>query len=198
MSQIVFYIALLSIAAILISSLLAFMSENFSFFPPPSKDSWQYRVFWALFRLMFIGLLYLSYSEFSPEPFFSSQLRYFFWLPLLVLGFGAATVISAKLGWENAHGEKGGLIVSGLYRWSRNPIYATSLVGMIGWGFFVSSHYVSALLGLWALMYLLAPFIEEQWLERTYGTQFLTYKENSSRFFGIPKTPPNTKEEETD
>lgn len=188
MSQIVFYIALLSIAAILILSLLAFVSDNFSFFPPPSRDSWQYRVFWILFRLMFIGLLYLSYSEFSPQPFFSSQLRYFFWLPLLALGFGAATIISAKLGWENAHGEKGGLIVSGLYRWSRNPIYATSLVGMIGWGFFVNSHYVSTLLGLWALMYLLAPFIEEQWLEKTYGDQFLNYKNRTSRFFGFPKS----------
>ena len=65
MSQIVFYISLLSIAAILILSLLAFVSENFSFFPPPSKDSWQYRTFWMLFRIMFIGLLYLSFSEFS-------------------------------------------------------------------------------------------------------------------------------------
>lgn len=185
---IVFYIALLSIVAILILSLSAFVSKTFSFFPPPGKDSWQYKVFWVLFRLMFVGLLYLSYSEFSPEPVFSNQLRHFLWLPLLVLGFGAATVISAKLGWENAHGEKGGLVVSGLYRWSRNPIYVTSLVGMIGWGFFVNSHYVTTLLVLWALMYLLAPFIEEKWLEKSYGDEFLKYKSRTSRFFGFPRS----------
>lgn len=198
MSQIVFAFSLLSVVTILILSFLAFVLEDFDFFPPPCKDSWQYRTFWVLFRVMFIGLLYLSFAEFGSQPVFNAWIRYCLWLPLLVLGFGAATYLSAKLGWANAHGEKEGLVVSGLYRWSRNPIYVTSFAGMIGWGFFVNSYYVSILLSFWALMYLLAPFVEERWLERTYGARFLTYKENSSRFFGFPRSHSEGGEAETD
>jgi protein-S-isoprenylcysteine O-methyltransferase Ste14 len=172
---------------VIVASLSALVIEEFEFFPPPSKDSWQYRVFWVLFRIMFIGLLILSFHGFSPQPLFDNLVRYLVWLPLLILGFGIATYLSAKLGWANAHGEKDGLIVSGLYRWSRNPIYVASIVGIIGWSLFVNSCYVSTILALWAFMYFLAPFVEEPWLERSYGEDFLAYKGNSSRFFGLPK-----------
>lgn len=187
MLQMVFVIALISILIIVIASFSALIVEEFEFFPPPSKDSWQYRTFWLLFRVMFIGLLFLSIGEFSPQPVFNPWIRYMVWLPLLIVGFGGATYLSAKLGWENAHGEKSGLVVSGPYRWSRNPIYVASLIGMIGWGFFVNSYFVSVLLSLWGLLYISAPFIEEQWLERTYGDTFLAYKSQSSRFIGFPK-----------
>ena len=133
------------------------------------------------------GLLILSFHGFSPQSLLDNLVRYLVWLPLLILGFGIATYLSAKLGWANAHGEKDGLIVSGLYRWSRNPIYVASIVEIIGWSLFVNSCYVSTILALWAFMYFLAPFVEEPWLERSYGEEFLAYKGNSSRFFGLPK-----------
>jgi protein-S-isoprenylcysteine O-methyltransferase Ste14 len=118
-------------------------------------------------------LLILSFHGFSPQPLFDNLVRYLVWLPLLILGFGIATYLSAKLGWANAHGEKDGLIISGLYRWSRNPIYVASIVGIIGWSLFVNSCYVSTILVLWAFMYFLAPFVEAPWLERSYGEDFL-------------------------
>ena len=172
---------------ILLASLSAFIVDNFEFFPPPSTDSWQYHAFRALFRIMFVGLLILSFFEFSQEPVFAPWLRYIVWLPLMIIGFGGATYLTTKLGWKNAFGEKDGLVVTGLYRWSRNPIYVVSIAGMVGWGFFVNSYYVSTILSLWALMYLLAPFVEERWLERTYGEQFMAYKKDTSRFIGFPK-----------
>lgn len=187
MSQIVFVLAIMSIVTILILSFRALVIADFDFFPPPRKDSWQYRIFWVLFRVMFIGLIYLSFSEFDSLPVFDPWIRYCVWLPLIVAGFGAATYLTGKLGWANAHGEKIGLVVSGCYRWSRNPIYVASFVGMIGWVFFVNSPYVNIILSLWALMYFLAPFLEEQWLERMYGEKFLVYKKETSRFFGFPK-----------
>lgn len=188
MSQIVFMVCLISISIIIVASLSALVIEDFEFFPPPDKDSWQYRTFWLLFRLMFSGLLFLSFSTFSPQPVFDNWVRFFVWLPLLVLGFGTAMYLSAKLGWANAHGEKQGLVVTGIYRWSRNPIYMASFAGMSGWGLFVNSCYVTTILSLWAFMYVLAPFVEEPWLERTYGNKFLAYKHQSSRFLGFPKT----------
>lgn len=187
MSQIIFIASLISILIIILASLSALVVDGFEFFLPPRKGSWQYHIFWTLFRIMFAGLLFLSFVEFNPQPVFETWVRYCVWLPLLISGFGGATYLSARLGWENAHGEKEGLVVSGMYRWSRNPIYVASLLGMLGWGFFVNSTYVSIILLFWALMYLLAPFVEEPWLQRTYGERFLSYKKETSRFFGFPK-----------
>jgi len=187
MSQTIFIVSLISILIILLASMSAFVIDKFEFFPPPSTDSWQYHAFRVLFRIMFVGLLLLSFFGFRDEPVSAPWLRFGVWLPLLIIGFGCATHLTTKLGWKNAFGQKDGLVVSGLYRWSRNPIYVASLAGMIGWGFFVNSPYVSIILLLWALMYLLAPFAEERWLERTYGEKFLAYKKGTSRFFGFPK-----------
>jgi len=183
--QWIFSISFMSLLAIFLASAIGWRVKGFDFFPPPSKDSWQYHTFWILFRIMFGGLLLLSFLDFDPKPFFGPTDRYAIWLPLMLVGFGGATYLSAKLGWDNAHGEEAGLVVSGPYRWSRNPIYVTSLLGMLGWALFVNSVYVTAILSLWALLYFLAPFVEESWLERTYGDQFIEYKRSTSRFIGF-------------
>jgi protein-S-isoprenylcysteine O-methyltransferase Ste14 len=167
--------------------LSALAIKDFDFFPPPQRASWQYRVFWILFRMMFAALLALSIFEFNPAPFVNHWTRYALGLPILVLGFGCATYFSARLGWANSHWEKDQLVVSGVYRYIRNPIYVASIVGMFGWAVFVNSISVSIVLALWALMYLLAPLLEERWLERSYGVEYLAYNESSSRYFGRQK-----------
>ena len=184
--ELIFYTSFLCLLVIFLASAASWRAKSFDFFPPPSRDSWQYRTFWTLFRVMFGGLLLLSFFDFGSKPFFGSTDRYAIWLPLMLVGFGGATYLSAKLGWDNAHGEEAGLVVSGPYRWSRNPIYVASLAGMLGWALFVNSAYVSAILLLWALLYILAPFVEESWLERTYGEKFLEYKKSTPRFIGFP------------
>jgi protein-S-isoprenylcysteine O-methyltransferase Ste14 len=163
------------------------MSGKFEFFPPPSKSSWQYRMFWVLFRLMFLGLVVLSFSSFNTIPSIATWLRFSLGLPLLILGFGVATYLSIKLGWENAHGEEKGLVVTGWYRWSRNPIYVASFIGMFGWGLFINSSYAYAILSLWGFLYILAPFIEEPWLQKRYGNDFIVYKSQVPRFVGLRK-----------
>ena len=190
MVESVFFVSILSMLSIFLASALCWNNEKFDFFPPPHKQSWQYRVFWMLFRIMFIGLVMLSFLDFNAEPLLGSIDRYGVWLPLMIIGFGGATYFSAKLGWDNAHGEKGGLVTSGAYRWSRNPIYVSSLVGMLGWGLFVNSYYVSMILALWALLYIAAPFFEESWLERAYGPDFVEYKNSTPRFLGFPRNMP--------
>lgn len=171
---------------ILLLSLLSLAAPSFVFFPPPSRQSWQYRLFWLLFRVMIISLIALCVMCFSEHPPGGNTLRYAAWLPLFVVGFGLSTYLTLKLGWENAHGEANNLVVSGWYRWSRNPIYVTSLIGMLGLALFVGSSKVSVVLALWAAIYLLAPLLEERWLEKSYGEAFITYKAATSRFFGIP------------
>jgi protein-S-isoprenylcysteine O-methyltransferase Ste14 len=187
MNLLIFIVSIFSITLILVFSLFSVISRDFEFFPPPSKNSWQYRIFWLLFRLMFLGLVILSFSSFNTLSGIAAWLRFFLGLPLLILGFGVATYLSIKLGWENAHGEKKGLVVTGWYRWSRNPIYVASLVGMFGWGLFVNSGYVYVILFLWAFLYVLSPFFEEPWLQKRYVEDFSMYKDQVPRFVGLVK-----------
>jgi len=75
--------------------------------------------------------------------------------------------------------------IDGAYQWSRNPIYIVSIIGMFGIGITVASWLVTTLLALWALFYLLAPFLEEPWLEKQYGDEYLAYRKRVPRFFKL-------------
>ena len=185
MDQFIFLSSLTAILLILTLSTISYFHKDFVFFPPPKKNTWQYLVFWILFRVMFVGLVILSFRTFGADPFIASWTRYFVWLPLGLLGFGFATYLSIKLGWKNSHGEKQGLIVSDWYQRSRNPVYVASMLGMLGWGLFVNSGVVYVLLSLWCLMYLLAPFFEEPWLENQYGEDYRCYQATVPRFFSL-------------
>jgi protein-S-isoprenylcysteine O-methyltransferase Ste14 len=75
------------------------------------------------------------------------------------------------------------IVMSGPYRWSRNPIYLAMLLGQTGLGIGLNS--------LW-LLSSLAPFFlvirygviarEEAYLERKFGTDYLAYKARVRRW----------------
>ena len=164
-------------------ALLSMFTKAFQFWPPPRENSWQYHSFWWLFRVMFVGVLFLSYLDFhglgEAHPLVTP-----FGVILCLLGFGAAFRATFSLGWKNAHGAKEGLKTVGWYKWSRNPIYVSTILGILGFCFVVNSGFVYALGGLWSLLYLAAPFFEEPWLEKTYGHEYVLYKAKVSRFVG--------------
>lgn len=102
---------------------------------------------------------------------------------LLLVGFGLAFWITFQMGWRNAFGERRGLVTNGFFRFSRNPVYVATWVGLIGWHLIANQTLVSILLLLWAFMYLLAPVVEEPWLEAQYGEDYRRYKLQTRRFF---------------
>ena len=175
-----FLMAISAVLLILFLSIIQTVSKTFQYWPPPGARSWQSWTLRWLFRIMVLGLLIVSALDFeaptSPLP------RIYIGVPLWILGFGAAYCLSFFLGWKNAWGSDGGLITDGAFRWSRNPIYIVSLVGMIGWGLVVHSIYVWALLVLWACFYIVAAYVEEPWLEATYGNRYSEYKRRVPRF----------------
>jgi len=182
----IFAISILSGSLIVILSILSLMSKNIQFWPPPKKNSWQYLTFWLLFRLMIVGLFVLCVVDFNSLKLYS-KLNYVLGIPLTLIGFGIAIYSTSNLGWKNAHGEDIALKTTGLYQWSRNPIYIFSILGMLGVGLIVNSLYVYIILFLWASMYVVAPFLEESWLEKHYGKSFMVYKSKVPRFIGFRK-----------
>ena len=161
-------------------SLAQLVSTRFQFWPPPNTECWEYWTFRWLFRIMLGGLIVVSGLDF--ETLEAPAWRHYLSLPLWAAGFGAAFYLTSFLGWRSAFGADEGLKTNGVYRVSRNPIYLVSIIGMIGWGISVASIYASVLLTLWALFYVIAPFVEEPWLERRYGDVYRTYRSKVRRF----------------
>ena len=75
------------------------------------------------------------------------------------------------------------LVVSGIYRWTRNPMYLGFLCILIGWGIFLSN--AAAFLVLPGFVLYLNRFQiepEEQALTRLFGETFLTYRSRVRRW----------------
>lgn len=181
--QIAFLVSLLSVISIFSLSAVSLKVEGFQFFPPPSKGSWQHRSFKLLFRGFVYPLIVLTILafEFSTAPF--PIARYVFGTGLLIIGFGLAFRITFSMGWRNAFGEKQGLKTKGWFASSRNPVYVATWIGIAGWALISFQTSVAILLSAWALMYLLAPLVEEPWLEMQYGQEYRNYKSEVPRFF---------------
>jgi len=177
----VFAVGLVAVIAITTLSMLKFIKNDFEFWPPPSSTSWQHSVFRWLFRVFFFCLIGLTIVDFHA----GSMWRYVLGGLSFVVGFGFALRWTGFLGWRDAFGEANGLKTQGPFRWSRNPIYLVSIVGMVGWAVAVNSSYLSILLGIWALLYMGAPFLEEPWLEREFGDDFRRYIEKAPRYFRL-------------
>ena len=182
-SQVTFAISAAAVSAIFMLALVSALSRKFQFWPPPSKDSWQHKVFMALFRAYLYPLIVLSALEFEVLEGRFAIIQYAIGGALFLIGFGLAFRITLGMGWRNAFGENRGLKTTGWFAWSRNPIYVVTWVGLIGWALIANVLLVTLLLSAWALLYFLAPFLEEPWLEEQYGDEYTSYKEKTRRFF---------------
>lgn len=176
----VFLFALAAALGIALPTVLQLRSNSLQFWPPPEPAGWQSSAFRWLFRLMLLGLIVLSYLDFDSLGW--PVQRYYVAAPLGILGFGAAFFLTGVLGWKNAFGAVDGLKTTGIYRWSRNPIYVVTIVGMIGWGVCVASGYAWVILTLWAFFYIVAAYTEEPWLASSYGERYREYKSTTRRF----------------
>ena len=179
LSSMLFNVSLTSSLAILGLSLI----KQLRFWPPPGKKTWQHRVFMVLFRLFLYPLIALTITEFEWATDPASLARTSIGIILFCVGFGLAIKITLDMGWRNAFGEKKGLRTSGWFSRSRNPIYVATWIGLIGWASIANSLSVSILLALWAFLYVLAPFLEEPWLELQYGDAYREYRKTVRRFF---------------
>ncbi|NJM51352.1 MAG: isoprenylcysteine carboxylmethyltransferase family protein [Sphingomonadales bacterium] len=182
-SLLLFSLSLASMCVILILSLVATLREDFQFWPPPERKSWQHRSFLILFRCFLYPLVVLSVLEFEIGSLAARYIALGIGAFLLLAGFGLAVRITLQMGWRNAFGEKRGLVTDGYFSISRNPVYVATWLGLIGWALVANSVLVSILLGFWAALYLFAPLFEEPWLEQMYGDEFREYRLRVRRFF---------------
>lgn len=104
------------------------------------------------------------------------------WFTVGAVVYGVAFVLFMWSFWSYGTADRDKLITKGIYRYSRNPMYAVFTLAMLG--------IVVATASLWLLL-VLVPYCwaihgtilgEEQYCERTYGDTYRQYKRRVPRY----------------
>ena len=157
------------------------LHPEFRFWPTPRRWGWQGILFWSLFRTLNISMLMLAALDWRPWRAIS---------PDRLAGAAIAIACAAlyllacrALGRGNLYCGKDGLVKRGIYRWTRNPQYATAMPAYLGLA--LASHSPGALMLalLLCLTFLLMALTEEPWLEATYGEEYRAYRRQIARFY---------------
>jgi protein-S-isoprenylcysteine O-methyltransferase Ste14 len=86
------------------------------------------------------------------------------------------------------------LVVSGFYRWVRNPMYVAIILVLVGEALLFRS---STLLGyaalLWLVFHIFVTLYEEPHLETTFGDSYTEYRRSVPRW--VPRRPSSRPEE---
>jgi len=85
------------------------------------------------------------------------------------------------------------LITTGIYRWSRNPQFLGLYFSLLGMSLFGRSGFALLLTAI-AIIYCHYYIVkmEEPYLERIFGEDYIVYKLRTPRYIGIPKSKENT------
>lgn len=80
------------------------------------------------------------------------------------------------------------LVVRGLYRYSRNPMYVGVLFTVVGWALGFQSLALGVYaIGLAVAFHLRVVLGEEPWLARTHGAAWQAYTASVPRWLGLPR-----------
>ena len=151
--------------------------------------------------VLFVLLLAQSFvAALAPESLPLTQadrraafgVRYVAGAVLMVAGIALLVAAQLELGasWRIGIDESArpGLVTSGLYGRSRNPIFLTLLIIVAGYALLIPTLLSAALLGCTYVGTRLQIAAEEAYLARTYGAQYRTYAQRVGRLVpGIGK-----------
>lgn len=159
------------------------LAPRLAIWPTPAPWSLQSVSFWSLFRIMNAAVIAVTVIELlSVETL----------MPLQVVALGSSGVSFllyglglASLGRENVYCGKAGLVTSGIYRWTRNPQYATIIPGYAGLAAAAQSLRGLLLAVLATAVFLAMAFAEEKWLSGAYGAEYERYRSMVPRFYSF-------------
>ena len=120
---------------------------------------------------------------------FSASVRFSLGILFIAGGLSFASWGLWTLGTHASLGLGGEFVVTGPYRWSRNPEYVGDIVALLGYAILCNSLLVLVAAALGESWFVLAPFAEEPWLRERFGTHYDEYVRNVSRFVGFRRLP---------
>lgn len=186
LTSFVFAAGLAAGAALDLLLLRTLLAPPFRIWPTPEPGSWQSLTFWGLFRGGMVMTFAVALLDWNSAGLLAAS-RYLIGLPLFLVGFGITVCGYFNLGLGNTYCGADGLVRHGLYRFSRNPQYASSIVGLAGLAICANSWLTLPLAALMSGAYVLMALVEEAWLERHYGASYRDYCARTARFVDVPE-----------
>ncbi|WP_170422650.1 methyltransferase family protein [Ruegeria arenilitoris] len=147
----------------------------------PSASGWRHHTAFGLFRLFCGATVVFALSEVWVNGW-GHWVRYVIGVPIMVLSFGITLRGYRFLGLDNTYCESDGLVTGGMYAYSRNPQYVTSVLATVGLGIASGSWLTLGLAATLFLIYFLFVLNEERWLLQGYGRAFQDYMRSTPRF----------------
>lgn len=173
-------VAELLLGALLIAS---WIDPKRRVWPPPGRDSWQYRVVWMLTDVAAVGIVAVGILDWN-----TFAIDHWLRLPigggLALAGLALALWGVRTLGMHRSLGLKEALVQSGPYRFTRNPQYVGDIVLLVGWAILCNSLRTWIVSGLAAAWFALTPFTEEPWLREQYREAYDAYRRRVARYIG--------------
>ena len=182
MTTVLFIVGAVLAVVLLVLLVFTLLLPPFRIWPTPGPGCWQGYVFWPLFRSLNVLCFAVAFTTHANDLGLPMWLRL---VAFALLGFSIALFIYSfrVLGKDNSYGAQGGLVTSGIYRWTRNPQNAMLIVvyGCLALAADSAPTYVlcAAMMAVYALMVL----AEEPWLEVAYGEPYRRYCSCVPRFF---------------
>lgn len=173
-------------ALLLIAGMLAGrIDAAWQIWPAPPVGSLKSFAFWTLFRTLNVSVLILAAERFLTA--LSGPLTPFR-VALATISFAAGVgyvYTLWSLGRKATYCQASGLETTGVYRWTRNPQYATAILAFTTLGLAAWSWDATLLAAALVIVYTMMARTEEPWLEASYGRAYLDYKKDVPRFFNI-------------
>jgi protein-S-isoprenylcysteine O-methyltransferase Ste14 len=132
------------------------------------------------FSKVFLVLLFL-YSIFLPLKL--GTLWFYVGLPISLLGIVMYIIVSVNI----ANTQVDRPVTTGLYRYSRHPMYVTSFIAPVGAGIATASWLFLLLSVLCIITHFMNGIFEERLCLEAYGSEYQEYSDRTPRWIGIPK-----------
>lgn len=171
-----------AVAVLLIAALIAGLKwPAWRVWPAPPVGSLRSFAFWALFRTLNAAVFALAALRGVEASGFSN-----FQIAALLISavFGVCYALTLwSLGRKATYCQASGLETTGLYRWTRNPQYASAIaaIGFLAVG--VARLDAIALSAALIAVYVLMAHAEEPWLRQRYGAAYDAYAKRVPRMF---------------
>jgi hypothetical protein len=121
--------ALLLIAGLILAIAAGERDSRWRIWPAPPVGSLKSFLFWSLFRTLNVAVLILAVDRFMTAALAGRQTPLHLGLAAISFLAGAAYVYALWfLGRKATYCQASGLATGGVYRWTRNPQYATAIL----------------------------------------------------------------------
>lgn len=184
--SIVAYAGFFAAAALIIGLIAGQQNARWRIWPAPPGGSARSFAFWTLFRTLNVAALILGVGQIFAA--LTSPGQHILQLVLAAIALAAMCFYIQSLwslGKKATYCQASGLETEGIYRFSRNPQYATAILAFAAVGIAAQSWIATTLCAAMVAVYTLMAIVEEPWLSERYGESYQRYKAEVPRFFNV-------------